>query len=107
MIIWGYKNNSELNADSIYLLMSFPFLDMIRLFLVRICNGKSPFVADSNHFHHIVLNKFNNNIFIVNLNSLTQVVLPLLVYYILSLEIFAIFLSIFIYFLSFLLLKNK
>ena len=107
MIIWGYKNNPELNADSIYLLMSFPFLDMIRLFLLRVYNGKSPFVADSNHFHHIVLNKFKKNIFIVNLNSITQVVLPLLVYYILSLKIFAIFLSIFIYFLSLLLLKNK
>ena len=107
MIIWGYKNNPELNADSIYLIMSFLFLDMIRLFLARIYNGKSPFVADGNHFHHIVLNKFKKNIFIVNLHSITQVVLPLFVYYILSLKIFAIFLSIFIYFLSFLLLKNK
>ena len=51
--------------DSIYILpnkfvllfavFSFPILDTIRVFFLRIILGKSPFVADRNHLHHKLL----------------------------------------------------
>ncbi len=33
-------------------LLSFPILDTVRIFTVRILSGKSPFKADKNHIHH-------------------------------------------------------
>ena len=32
-----------------------PIFDTLRVFMVRLLNGKSPFVADRNHMHHILL----------------------------------------------------
>ena len=46
----GYFIN---NASVIVLaLISFPLLDTIRIFCVRLMNGKSPFMPDRNHLHH-------------------------------------------------------
>tara|TARA_B110000046_G_scaffold55416_1_gene61906 strand:+ start:4784 stop:5980 length:1197 start_codon:yes stop_codon:yes gene_type:complete len=46
----GYFIN---NASVIVLaLISFPLLDTIRIFCVRLKNGKSPFMPDRNHLHH-------------------------------------------------------
>ena len=36
-------------------MISVPVLDTLRVMLVRILNRKSPFVADRNHLHHILL----------------------------------------------------
>lgn len=33
-------------------LLSYPLLDTLRVFIVRIKNGHSPFIADRNHIHH-------------------------------------------------------
>ncbi|MFK8039667.1 MAG: MraY family glycosyltransferase [Crocinitomicaceae bacterium] len=33
----------------------FPALDMVRLFIVRLLNKKSPFSADNNHYHHLLI----------------------------------------------------
>lgn len=50
------------NRDFYYLapvlslaIISVPLFDMIRLFIVRIINNKSPFAPDINHIHHKVL----------------------------------------------------
>ena len=41
------------NASVIILaLISFPLLDTIRVFCVRLMQGKSPFIPDRNHLHH-------------------------------------------------------
>jgi UDP-GlcNAc:undecaprenyl-phosphate/decaprenyl-phosphate GlcNAc-1-phosphate transferase len=34
-----------------------PLLDTLRVFSIRIANGKSPFVPDRNHIHHILLDR--------------------------------------------------
>tara|TARA_A100001015_G_scaffold314818_1_gene425161 strand:- start:424 stop:1416 length:993 start_codon:yes stop_codon:yes gene_type:complete len=47
-------------AENIFLLMLYPGLDMLRLFMSRTLKGKSPFTPDRNHFHHMLLNKFNS-----------------------------------------------
>jgi UDP-GlcNAc:undecaprenyl-phosphate GlcNAc-1-phosphate transferase len=38
-------------------LFSYPLVDTIRIFFVRIFAGKSPFKPDKNHIHHLLLNK--------------------------------------------------
>ena len=52
--------NNVFYAENIFLLMLYPGLDMLRLFISRILKGKSPFTSDRNHFHHMLLNKFNS-----------------------------------------------
>lgn len=42
----------------IFSILSIPLIDTIRVFSSRILNGKSPFVADRNHIHHVVLDRF-------------------------------------------------
>lgn len=36
-------------------LFSFPLLDTLRVFVLRVKSGKSPFEADKNHIHHVLL----------------------------------------------------
>lgn len=36
-------------------LFSFPIIDTIRVFFIRLKAGKSPFSADNNHIHHVLL----------------------------------------------------
>lgn len=36
-------------------ILSFPLLDTLRVFIIRIYNGRSPFEADRNHIHHRLL----------------------------------------------------
>ena len=38
-------------------MINIPVLDTLRVMLVRILNRKSPFLADRNHLHHIILDK--------------------------------------------------
>ncbi len=38
-------------------ILSYPIIDIIRVFILRVYNGRSPFVADKNHIHHILLKK--------------------------------------------------
>tara|TARA_B100001059_G_scaffold143838_1_gene143745 strand:+ start:451 stop:1452 length:1002 start_codon:yes stop_codon:yes gene_type:complete len=37
-------------------LFAFPFLDTLRVFVIRSISGQSPFTADKNHIHHELLN---------------------------------------------------
>ena len=59
-IIDLYKNE-KIYCDQIFLLMMFPGIDMLRLFVIRLFNKQNPFVGDKNHIHHILLDLFNQN----------------------------------------------
>ena len=55
-----------INPVFILCILSYPSMDTIRVFIIRILNKKSPFLADKNHIHHLILSKTNNpNIVIV------------------------------------------
>ena len=45
------------------IILHYPLLDLLRVFVIRIKKGNSPFIADNNHFHHIVHKKFNGSHF--------------------------------------------
>lgn len=53
-----YDVNKVLFVISI---LAYPIIDIIRVFFLRIFNGKSPFVADKNHIHHMLLNRFKSH----------------------------------------------
>ena len=52
----------------------YPILDITRVFFLRTYNGKSPFIADKNHLHHILLNKIGSHLY----TTLLIIVLSLL-----------------------------
>lgn len=46
------QSNTPLSPLLPILLLGFPILDTLTVMTERIANGKSPFIADKNHFHH-------------------------------------------------------
>ena len=44
-------------------ILFYPVFDLFRVFIIRIYNKKSPFVADQIHLHHVLLNRLNSQIF--------------------------------------------
>ena len=48
-------------------ILSVPLIDTSRVFLMRIYNGKSPFDADRNHIHHVILDFYKLSHFKVSL----------------------------------------
>ena len=95
----------NLSISEILLLMIIPGVDMLRLFVQRIFNKKSPFLGDRNHLHHILLKKlglFKANFILAILN-----ILPLTLFNLFSEYFILIFsLLILVYFYIFRLYKN-
>ena len=50
----GFSNHYFIANKPVFILslFAFPFLDTIRVTIIRVISGKSPFLADKNHFHH-------------------------------------------------------
>jgi len=48
-------------------ILFYPIIDIIRVFTIRVSNNKSPFIADKNHIHHLLLKKINKHVLIVAL----------------------------------------
>ena len=49
-----YSSNKPLLAMS---LVVYPLLDLLRVFVIRVRNKKSPFNPDQNHLHHLLVKK--------------------------------------------------
>lgn len=58
LIMLDYHDSTS--STLAFCMMLLPSIDMIRLFLSRSLNGKSPFAPDKNHFHHLLLKTGNN-----------------------------------------------
>jgi UDP-GlcNAc:undecaprenyl-phosphate/decaprenyl-phosphate GlcNAc-1-phosphate transferase len=94
-----YSFNTDLKADHIFLFLFFPVLDASRCFVSRLIVGKSIFLADDNHFHHILLKKINYKKTIIILSSIYLI--PFVGYFF---EINSVFLLISIMMIYFILL---
>ena len=59
------------------LILFYPLVDLLRVFIIRIKNQKSPFRPDQNHLHHLVIFKITSNqklaVFTILLLELTVV----------------------------------
>ena len=42
------------------LIILYPLVDLLRVFILRIKSGRSPFVADRRHLHHFILEKVSS-----------------------------------------------
>jgi len=63
-------------------ILAYPIIDIIRVFFLRLLTGKSPFIADKKHIHHILLRRFKSHIltslFIVVSSLLFTIILQVL-----------------------------
>ena len=59
--------------------MFYPVIDLVRLFFYRLYNNKNPFEGDRNHIHHVLFDKYQNNLK-VQIILLLLTSLPLLFY---------------------------
>ena len=48
--------NGTRNPVLVLCVLAYPSIDTIRIFTIRLLKGKSPFQADNNHIHHILIN---------------------------------------------------
>ncbi|TDB64499.1 MraY family glycosyltransferase [Arundinibacter roseus] len=61
----SYRNdpNAFFNAPIVVMVVLIvPIFDTLRVFIVRLLNGGSPFVADRNHMHHILIDNGLNHL---------------------------------------------
>ena len=55
---FGFKSDLAINkALFSVLILLYPLVDLLRVFIIRIKNGNSPFKPDQNHIHHFLINK--------------------------------------------------
>lgn len=54
-------NSGTINPVFILCILAYPSIDTLRVFLVRIFSGNSPFIADRNHIHHLLVDKDFNH----------------------------------------------
>lgn len=59
VIIKPYNKEIVFYADQVCLFLLLPVIDLLRLFITRVFNGKNPFKPDKNHLHHILIKKFD------------------------------------------------
>lgn len=107
IIIKLYKFEGDyLLADEIALIMFYPVFDLLRLFIVRLKNNRSPLIGDRNHIHHYLLNKFHLN-YKVQLFLTTLVLLPILIYEIFDINLIIILLVNLVIYFIIIKLKNS
>ena len=59
MLIYEYNiSQNIIFADKIFVLCALPGLDLLRLSIVRLYNGRNIFSGDLNHIHHILIKKY-------------------------------------------------
>jgi len=72
-----------------------PVLDTIRVMFVRILQKKSPFYADKNHIHHILINKnishLNTSLILCMINTINLILIFLMESYFASIELTMIY----------------
>ena len=59
---YRFKPNFQVNKTLFSVAIIFyPLVDLLRVFILRIKDGKSPFIADQRHIHHHLLNKLKKS----------------------------------------------
>ena len=105
VLIKSHNTNSNITPDQIFVILSFPGLDMFRLFLFRIINGIHPFRADRNHMHHLISKKLGSMLgfFIIQ----GAIIINFLLYYFLPNKIISIICIVLLYTLLLLIFKRE
>ena len=105
LLIKSYNNYKILTPEEIFIILSLPGLDMVRVFLIRFFNGRHPFKADRLHIHYLISDKLNNLLAFIIIAI--QVMVNLLLYYLISNKVLALIVVVILYILLVFLFKKK
>ena len=105
LLIKSYNNYKILTPEEIFIILSLPGLDMVRVFLIRLFNGRHPFKADRLHIHYLISDKLNNLLAFIIIAI--QVMVNLLLYYLISNKVLALIVVVILYILLVFLFKKK
>jgi len=73
---YSLKNELIINKTLLAVLVTFyPLVDLLRVFVLRIKDGKSPFEADQRHIHHFLNNKFNSHFKVTFIILITEILI--------------------------------
>jgi hypothetical protein len=88
----------NINKIHVFLIMSIPGYELLRLAIKRILNNKHPFLPDNYHIHHLIGQKckFIVKFFIIQI----IIIFPYLFYIFSNHFFFSIFISLFLYILT-------
>ncbi len=104
-VIKLYKSSNIIYVEEILMIMFLPGIEMVRLFFYRIVKQKSPFVADNEHIHHLLLQKLNKNKVVLVTSFMS--ILPLLVFKTVNVSSLTILFSLSLYFFVIVFCKVK
>ena len=101
--IYSYNKGSIINADSIYIIMFLPGLDLMRLYIQRIYKGISPFKPDRNHIHHYFLKEYGyrKTLFFLIIFILTPIILDILIEKTLLINLITLFIYLYLIIVKF------
>ena len=105
ILIKTHNVNSNISPDEIFVILSFPGIDMFRLFLSRIIKGKHPFIADRNHMHHLISIKLGHISVVFIIQGI--IIINFLLYYFLPNKIISILFIVLLYLSLLLIFKKK
>ena len=72
---YQFKEGSQLNKVLFAVLVAlYPLVDLLRVFILRIKDGQSPFKADKRHLHHLLLDKVKTHKNIILIITISYVV---------------------------------
>ena len=103
-----FEHNIQKNisyVDEIFFLLLLPGIDLLRLTITRIYNGKNPFLGDRKHIHHLLIRKYS----LINTNFILLIlsIIPIFLFSLLQLNFYIVFCSFLtIYFFLILNLKS-
>ncbi|MGK6323006.1 MraY family glycosyltransferase [Sphingomonas sp. DT-51] len=60
--IWVHRSGIGLTSSQVISMFLIPIIDMVRLFMLRLMHGRSPFTADHQHLHHYIDREFGWNV---------------------------------------------
>ena len=73
----NYIIKTQFDLNKIIFIISiffYPIIDFTRIIIRRIINNKSPFVADKNHIHHLLLEKYQSHVKVVGIIFITNLI---------------------------------
>ena len=91
LFIGFYTKLNLFSADEIFLIMSIPGFDMIRVSIIRLMQGKHMFYPDNLHIHHLLIKKLS--LFKTNILIQLSIIVPLFIFYVYENFLFSLIIS--------------
>ena len=79
---YSFKTGFQINkALFCVLVILYPLIDLFRVFILRIKQGHSPFIADQKHLHHLLFKKFNSSMKTVVSIQVVYIIIVFLIFF--------------------------